>query len=109
MDFYPSETVGPNKLFLLKVVFLQVFCQSMVTENFSGYSSLGWHPWSLNVCITLDQDLLAFIASIEKSGVILTGMSLYVTWDFSFAALNSFFSLFCMFSVLIIMWQGDFC
>ena len=84
-----------------------LFYSSMVIGHFAGYSSLGWHPWSLNVCITLDHDLLDFIVSNEKSGVILIGLPLYVTWSFSFAALN-IFSLFCMFSVLIIIWQGDF-
>ena len=43
---------------------------SMLIESFAGYSSLGWHLLSLNVCIMLDQDLLAFIVSTEKSGVI---------------------------------------
>ena len=76
-----------------------LFCLSMVIESFVGYSSLGWH---LHICIMLDQDSLAFIVSIEKSGVILIGLPLFVTWPFSFAALN-ILSLFCMFSVLIIM------
>ena len=79
----------------------------MVIESFAGYSSLGWYLSSLNVCITLAQDLLAFIFSIEKSCVILIHLPLYVTWPFSFAALN-ILSLVCMFSVLIIMWTGDF-
>jgi hypothetical protein len=52
---------------------------SMVIESFAGYSSLGWHLCSLRVCITSVQDLLAFIASGEKSGVILIGLPLYVT------------------------------
>ena len=43
--------------------------------------------------MTLDHDLLAFIVSSEKSGVILTGLSLYVTWPFSFAALNILYSV----------------
>jgi hypothetical protein len=51
----------------------------MVTESFAGYSSLGCHLCSLRVCMTYAQDLLAFIVSGEKSGVILTGLSLYVT------------------------------
>ena len=84
-----------------------LFCPSMVIESFAGYRSLGWHLWSLNVCIMLDQDLLAFIVSIEKSGIFLIGMPLYVTWPFSFAALN-ILSLFFVVSVLIIMWQKDF-
>ena len=52
---------------------------SMVIESFAGYSSLGWHLHSLRVCITSVQDLLAFIVSGEKSGIILIGLSLYVT------------------------------
>ena len=64
---------------------------------FAGYSSLGWHSWSLNVCIMLEQDLLAFIVSIEKSIVILISLSLYVTWHFSLVFF--LYSVFCMFSV----------
>ena len=52
---------------------------SLVIECFAGYSSLGWHLCSLNVCITSFQDLLAFIVSGEKSGIILIGLPLYVT------------------------------
>ena len=52
---------------------------SMVFESFAGYSSLGWHLCSLSVCIISVQDLLAFVVSNEKSGVILIGLPLYVT------------------------------
>ena len=52
---------------------------SMVIEHFPGYSYLGWHLCSLRVCITSVQDLLAFIVSGEKSGVIVIGLPLYVT------------------------------
>ena len=52
---------------------------SMVIESFPGYRSLSWHLCSLSVCITSVQDLLAFIVSGEKSGVILIGLPLYVT------------------------------
>ena len=52
---------------------------SMVIESFAGYSSLDWHLCSLRVCMTSVQDLLAFIVSVEKSGVILIGLLLYVT------------------------------
>ena len=51
----------------------------MAIESFVGYISLGWHLCSLRVCITSVQDLLAFIVSGEKSGVILIGRPLYVT------------------------------
>ena len=52
---------------------------SVVIESLAGYSSLGWHSCSLSVCITSVQALLAFIISVEKSGVILIGLPLYVT------------------------------
>ena len=52
---------------------------SMVIESFAGYSSLSWHFCSLSVCISSVQDLLAFIVSGGKSGVILIGLPLYVT------------------------------
>ena len=50
----------------------------MVIESFAGYSSLGWQLCSLRVYIISVQDLLAFIVSGEKSGVILIGLPLYV-------------------------------
>jgi len=56
-----------------------LFSPFMVIESFAGYSSLGWHLYSLRVCMTSAQDLLAFIVSGEKSGVILKGLPLYVT------------------------------
>ena len=52
---------------------------SMIIKSLAGYSSLGCHLCSLSVCITSVQDLLAFIVSGEKSGVILIGLPLYVT------------------------------
>jgi hypothetical protein len=52
---------------------------SMGIESFAGYSSLDWHLCSLRVYITSSQDLLAFIVSGEKSGIILIGLPLYVT------------------------------
>jgi hypothetical protein len=51
-----------------------LFSPSMVTESFAGYSSPGWHLY-----ITSIQNLLAFVVSGEKSGVILIGLPLYVT------------------------------
>ena len=53
--------------------------QSMVIESLAGYSSLGWRLCSLSVCITSVQDFLVFIVSGEKSGIILIGLTLYVT------------------------------
>ena len=46
------------------------------------------------------QTLLAFRVSVEKSGVILIGLSLFVTWPFPLADFN-ILSLFCTFSALI--------
>ena len=59
-----------------------LFSPSMLIENFAGSSSLGWDLCSLRVCMTSDQALLAFIVSVEKSGVILIGLFLYVSWPF---------------------------
>lgn len=84
-----------------------LFSQSILIERFAGYSSLSWHPWSLSVCETSVQDLLASLVSIEKTCVILIGLCLYVMWAFSFVAFK-ILSLFYMFCVLIIMWWGGF-
>jgi hypothetical protein len=51
---------------------------SMLIESAAGYSSLGWYFCSLKAYISA-QDLLAFIVSGEKSGVILIDLPLYVT------------------------------
>ena len=52
---------------------------SMVIESFVRYSSLGWHLCSLRVCMRSSQNLVDFIVSGKKSGVILIGLPLYVT------------------------------
>jgi hypothetical protein len=80
---------------------------SMVIESFAGSSSLGWHLCFLRVCITTVQDLLAFIISGEKSGVILIGLPLYVTRT-SFLNAFNILSLFIVFAVPIIMCRGEF-
>ena len=69
-----------------------------------GHWKIFWiyYSWSLNVCITLDHDLLAFIFSTENLAIILRSLPLYIPWSF-FATLNILY-LFCM----IFMWWGDF-
>ena len=52
---------------------------SILIESFAGYSSLSWHLCSLRVCVRCAQDLLTFIVSGEKLGVILIGLTSYVT------------------------------
>jgi hypothetical protein len=53
----------------------------MEIESFARYSTLGWLVCSLRVRITSIQDLLAFIVSGEKSGVILIALPLcYLTF-----------------------------
>ena len=79
-----------------------LFSPSIVIESFTGYSSLSWHLCSLRVCMRSAQDLLGFMVSGEKSGVILIGLPLYVTWPYSLTAFN-ILSLFRAFGVLIIM------
>jgi hypothetical protein len=74
---------------------------SMVIESFAGYSIPGSHLYSLRVWMTSVQDPLAFRVSVEKSGVLLIGLPLYVSWPFSPTAFNIPY-LFCTFSVLII-------
>jgi hypothetical protein len=66
------------------------------------YSGLGSHLCSLGFCMTSAQDLLAFIVSGEKSGVILIGLPLYATCPFCLTAFNVL-SLFYVFGVLPIM------
>jgi hypothetical protein len=56
--------------------------------------------------MTSPQALLASKVSGEKSGVILIGLPLYVTRPFHLAAFI-ILSLFCIFSVLIIVWDGE--
>ena len=55
-----------------------VFFPSIVIESFAGYRSLGWHLYSLMVYMRSSQDLLGFMVSVEKSGIILIGLPLYV-------------------------------
>jgi hypothetical protein len=57
-------------------------------------------PWSLRICRTPTQALLAFRVFTEKLDVILTGLPSYVTCSFSLVAFNGL----SLFSVLIIMW-----
>jgi hypothetical protein len=44
----------------------------------------------------------SFTVSLKKSGVILIGLSLYITWPFTLTSFNSL-SLSCIFGVLIII------
>jgi hypothetical protein len=57
---------------------MDYFGFSIYIESFAGYSSLGWHLRSLRVCITSEQDLLAFIVSGKEYGVILIGLPLFI-------------------------------
>ena len=72
--WFPFSTFGKagfvdmnclNLVLSLKIL----FPPSMVIERFAGYRYLCLHLWSLSVCSTFAQDLLAFLVSIEKSGV----------------------------------------
>ena len=78
---------------------------SLVIESLAGNRSMGWHLCSLSVSITSVQDLLAFIVSGEKSGVILLGLLLYlILFPYCFYIL----SLFSAFVVLIIICWEEF-
>jgi hypothetical protein len=56
-----------------------IFSPCMVIKSFAGHS-LGWHLWSLREHQTSVQSLLVFRVFIEKSGIILIGLLLIVTW-----------------------------
>jgi hypothetical protein len=56
---------------------------------------------------TSSQVLLALRVSVEKLGEILIGLYMLLGL-FPLQLLTFFFSLFCTFSVLIIMWWEDF-
>ena len=53
-----------------------LFSPLIVNDSLGGYISLGLHPWSRSFCSISIQDLLAFMVSIEKSGVSLIGLPL---------------------------------
>jgi hypothetical protein len=76
---------------------------SIVIESFAEYTGLDWYVWSFRVYITSIHSPVDFRVSTEKSGVILIGLPLYTTWSFSLTAFNML-SLFCMLSVVIIMY-----
>jgi hypothetical protein len=101
--------MGLVERYCLNLVLLwnSLFFPSIVIESFPGYSSLGWHLWSLRDCKTSTQVIDAFKVSVERSIVIRIGLPLYVTWPSSLVAFN-ILSMFCTFSVLIIMFQRDF-
>jgi hypothetical protein len=74
---------------------------SLLIESLLGIVVL-LELYSLMVCMISEQTLQAFSVSVEKSGVILIGLPLYVTWPVSFAAFNILY-LFCELNVLITM------
>jgi hypothetical protein len=69
----------------------------MLIENFAGYSSLHWHLGSHRVCMNSGQALLTFIISVEKFGVILIGLLLYISWPFPLHLL-----IFCLCSMSLV-------
>lgn len=69
------------------------------------YNNL-WSMWSLRICETSVQALLASGVSIKKTGVILIALCLYANWYFSFEAL--IFFVFYTFSALIINFKRYF-
>ena len=90
--FLLESSVGLVDIYCLNLVLSWnvLISPSMMIQSFVGHSSLGWYLCSLRVWMTSAQDLLAFIISGDKSGVILIGMPLYVTWSFSLTALIFF-------------------
>jgi len=75
---------------------------SIMIESFAEYSILGWHLCFLRSWKTSVQDLLDFRVSFEKSCVNSYSSAFICYWSFPLTAFN-ILSLFCAFSVLIIM------
>lgn len=89
--FYRSGLVGRN--FLNLTLSWEIFLSMpAVIDSFHRYSSLGWHMWSLRVCIKSIQAILA------SRGAILMSLHLYITWSFLFKAFHIHI-LFCTFNV----------
>lgn len=65
-----------NLLLLLFFYHGILFSLSSMIERFAGFSSLGWHLWSLRVYKTSSQGHLAFRVFTKISSVILTGLPL---------------------------------
>jgi hypothetical protein len=91
----------------------------MVIESFVGYSSIGWHLWFFfffffRGCKIPVQDVLASRVSVEKSGIILIGLPLYVTWPFSLATFNILCSVDFVFDYYVVggysfLFQSNWC
>jgi hypothetical protein len=79
--------------FVMKYLSFSIY----VIESFVKYNSLRWHLWSFKVCKTSSQVPLAFKISVEKFGLILVALALYVSWHFSIAVSN-ILSFSCTFS-----------
>lgn len=83
-----------SNLVLLCKVFLSLW---IVIDSFAGYDILDWH---LGLSDFIQAIWLSEASVIEKSGVSLMGLPLYVIW--------LYLSLFCTFSALIIVGCRDF-
>jgi hypothetical protein len=75
------------------------FVPSILNDSFAGWSILGLKLFSFSAWKTSLYALLAFKVSIEKSAVILMGLSLYVICFFSLTGFN----ILSLVSVLILM------
>ena len=73
----------------------------MLIESFYVSISLCQHLCSLRICMRSNQDLLAFIASGEKSGVILIGLGYLPYLNFSLTVFVCFV-LFCF--IRLVFW-----
>jgi hypothetical protein len=93
---------GLVKRYCLNLVFSWniIFSPSMMSDNFSEYSYLDWHLFSLRAWMKSGQHLLDFRVCIESIVILI---SLYVCL-LSFLILQILITfLFCVFIVLIII------
>lgn len=93
--------------YCLSLIFIMGCLFPLHLSSFAGYNILGWHLWFCRICRTSVQALIDFKISIEKSGVSLIDLPLYLTCFSPFVAFN-ILSLCSTFNVLILIDVGFF-
>ena len=76
----------------------------MMDQSLVDFTILGWPLDSLRLFMTSVKAFLSFRDFVEKLGIILSSINVYVTYTFPLAAIN-FLSSLCEFIDLIIIIQ----
>ena len=67
-QYFVQGWISRQVLFKSDFVMEYLFSLSTVIECFAGYSSFGWHLWSLSICIKPVQDLLLSLFPMRRWG-----------------------------------------